>query len=491
MTDRQKKFSLVACLLAIVLAILDQNIVSAATVKIVQDLDPVHGLQRLPWLITSYALAATAALPLYGKLCDVYGAKRVFVAAIAVFLAGSALCGLSQNMSELIAFRAVQGLGGGGLMSVTMVVIVQMADDQDRGKNSGMAGLFAGLGMVVGPLVGGALADSGSWRLIFYINLPLGAAALAIATTMMRLPVRPHKHRIDFLGAGLVAAAASVLLLVLEWGGKQYAWQSNRIVGLIGLDVVLVALFLWRQVAAAEPILPLGLFRNVTLRVALPIQALLGVVLTGSIVYVMVYLQAVRGVDATEAGLNLIPMALAMSASGTIAGRLMAKGYPVKWFVIAGAAFATAGPGLLGLVKVDSPQWWVWIGLALFGLGLGQLLGQLIIVSQAAVPRHQVGVTTTAVRFGSTLGGAFGAAVFGTLLSRVYEAKAPDHRSLDAVPPALRRQALEAFVAGIDTVFLSASGVMLAALLLALVLKVRQYHEEEPPVTPGELVTQR
>src|SRR6185437_9681896 len=237
MTERQKKLALLACLLTIVLAILDQNIVSAATVKIVRDLDPVHGLERLPWLVTAYGLAATAALPLYGKLCDVYGAKRVFVAAIAVFLAGSALCGMAQSMAELIAFRAVQGIGGGGLMSVTMVVIAQMADAKKRAGQSGMAGLVAGLGMVVGPLVGGLLADSASWRWIFYVNLPLGAVALTIAATALHLPVHGRRHRIDFFGAGLVAAAASVLLLITEWGGRSYPWSSARIVGLIALGL--------------------------------------------------------------------------------------------------------------------------------------------------------------------------------------------------------------------------------------------------------------
>jgi EmrB/QacA subfamily drug resistance transporter len=471
-TDRQRKLALLACLLTIVLAILDQNIVSAATVKIVRDLDPVHGLELLPWLVTAYALAATAALPLYGKLCDVYGAKRVFIGAIAVFLAGSALCGVAQSMAELIAFRAVQGIGGGGLMSVTMVVIAQLADAKKRAGQSGMAGLVAGLGMVVGPLVGGLLAGSASWRWIFYVNLPLGAAALAIAATALHLPAHGRRHRIDFLGAGLVAAAAIVLLLVTEWGGRSYAWSSARIVGLIGFGVVLIALFVWRQATAAEPILSLSLFRNATLRVAIPVQALLGVAMTGSIVYVMVYLQVVRGVPATRAGLYLIPMAVGMTLAGLVAGKLMARDWPVKRFVVAGSACAFLGTLALSTVGVGTPSWRIWLSLFVFGTGLGQLLGQLIIVSQQAVPARLLGVTTTAVRFGQTLGGAFGAALFGTVLTRVYSASAPGGVPLDAVPAALKSQALAAFASAIDVVFFGAAGVAVALLLLALRLRV-------------------
>jgi EmrB/QacA subfamily drug resistance transporter len=485
MTERQRKLALLACLLTIVLAILDQNIVSAATVKIVRDLDPAHGLELLPWLVTAYALAATAALPLYGKLCDVYGAKRVFIGAIAVFLAGSALCGMAQTMAELIAFRAVQGIGGGGLMSITMVVIAQMADAKKRAGQSGMAGLVAGLGMVVGPLVGGLLADSASWRWIFYVNLPLGAVALAVAATALHLPVHGRRHRIDFLGAGLVAAAASVLLLITEWGGRSYAWSSARIVGLIALGLCLIALFLWRQATAAEPILPLSLFRNATLRVAIPVQALIGVAMTGSIVYVMVYLQVVRGIPATRAGLYLIPMALGMTLAGTVAGRLMARDWPVKWFVIAGSACVCLGTLALGTVGVGTPSWRIWLALFVFGTGLGQLLGQLIIVSQQAVPLRLLGVTTTAVRFGQTLGGAFGAAVFGTVLTRVYSAKAPGGVALDAVPAALRPQALAAFVSAIDVVFLGAAGVAVVMLVLALRLRVAPAAAEGSTAAPA------
>ncbi|GAA3220314.1 MFS transporter [Dactylosporangium siamense] len=467
MTPLQKRLTMLACLVTIVLAILDQNIVSAATVPIVRDLDPEHGLERLPWLITSYALAATAALPLYGKLCDIHGARRVFAAAVGVFLLGSALCGMARTMDQLIAFRGLQGLGGGGLMSVTMVVIAQVSAPGERGGRGGMAGLVAGLGMVAGPLIGGVLVDSGQWRWIFYVNLPLGLFALAVAATAMRLPLPGRRHRVDYLGAALVAAAASTLLLLAEWGGHRYAWTSAPAIALAVGGAMLVALFLWRQAVAAEPVLPLSLFRNPTLRVALPIQALLGVAMMAAIVYVMVYLQVVRGTTPSAAGRFLIPVAVGISLSGLLAIALERRGWPVRGTVLLGTATAALGLGLLSLVHVATPTWQILAALFLFGAGLGQLLGQLILLSQQAVPADQLGVTTTAIRFGQSLGSAFGAAVFGTVLLRVYLANAPAGTKFGSGAPT----APAAFVTAIDTVFLCGAGVMAIAFVLALLLR--------------------
>jgi EmrB/QacA subfamily drug resistance transporter len=463
MTRGQRTLSLVACLCTIMLAILDQNIVSAATVPIVHDLDPAHGLDLLPWLVSAYALAATACLPLYGKLCDVYGARRVFISAVAVFLAGSALCGASQNMSELIAFRAVQGIGGGGLMSVTMVVVVQLSTSDDKSSGDGrnaLAGVVAGLGLAVGPLIGGVLTDSVDWRWIFYVNLPLGVMVLVVAATAMRrLPHHGRRHRIDYPGAALVAAATCGVLLVAEWGGRRYAWDSPVVVGLGVASAVLVALFVWRQTTAAEPILPLTLFRNATLRVAVPIQALLGVVMTGSIVYVMVYLQEVRGFSPTIAGLHLIPTAVGMALAGAIA-----RFYPsTRRLVVVGGICLLAGTAMLGTTGPATPIWRLLLALFVFGAGLGHLIGQLIVVSQRAAPITELGVVTTAVRFGQTLGGVFGASIFGTVLTRVV-----GHRSSPA-----------AFTSGIDTVFLCDAGV--SALIIGCAFLLR-----DPPAVPVE-----
>lgn len=340
---RNRTIGLVLCITTILLAVLDSNIVSSATVPIVRDLDPVHGVDRIAWLIASYQLAATAALPLYGKLCDSLGSKNVFIGALATFLAGSAVCGMAQSMGELIAARALQGIGGGGLMSVTMVVLRELtappkADAEasgetsskasgkaDRGEKGGnIGGVIAGAGMALGPWIGGTLSDHAGWRWIFYVNLPVGIAVLVAAIILLRLPTRTTRRRIDFLGAGLAAAFSTALLLVTEWGGQQYAWSSPLIAGLLATTAVSLGLFLWRQATAAEPILPLSLFTVRAIRNGFAIQGLVGAAMMGSIVYVMIYLQVVRGVAASSAGLFLIPMAVGMAVVGLVSGRLVA-----------------------------------------------------------------------------------------------------------------------------------------------------------------------
>ncbi|MEU9045552.1 MFS transporter [Kitasatospora sp. NPDC048343] len=468
-------------MVTIVLAVLDMNIVSAATVPIVRDLDPVHGVDRLPWLISAFSLAATALLPLYGKLCDLYGAKRVLIGALGTFLLGSGLCGAAQSMGQLIAFRAVQGIGGGGLMSVTMVVIAHLKEPAGRsGKGGAMGGIVAGLGMAVGPLIGALFTDHLGWRWIFYINLPLGLLALAGIALAVKLPPAAGRRSLDFLGAALAAAFAIGLLLITEWGGKDHAWNSPVILGLCAAVLAALGLFLWRQATAAEPILPLSLFRIRAVRLGFGIQGLVGVAMTGSIVYVMLYLQIARDVAPTSASLYLIPMAAGMTAVGLLVGRLTARGHSTRTFLVAGAGCAALALGLLGLSGPDTGLWAVPAELALLGCGLGQLIGQLITVVQEAVPRHQLGVATTGVRFFQTLGSALGAALFGTVLARAYETGEPG-RTLGAVRTlagTAHEHAVRSFTDAVDVVFLSAGGVLALALLLALRLRPTQGEAE-------------
>jgi EmrB/QacA subfamily drug resistance transporter len=484
MSEGQKRLALIGCLITILLAILDQNIVSTASVVIVRDLDPVDGLARLPWLITVYALAATAALPLYGKLCDVYGAKYVYLGAIATFLAGSALCGAAQSMTWLIGCRAVQGLGGGGLMSVTMVVMAHLAPPEERAEKGGMGGIVAGLGLVIGPLIGGLFADHLGWRWIFYVNLPFGLFVLLTGAKALRLGDGGERHRIDYLGALLIGAASIALLLICQWGGRDHAWGSPTILGLVAAAVLLIAGLVARQLTAAEPILPRGLFRNVTTRLALPLQFLSGFGgFGGPIVYTMIYLQSARGVTAANAGLYLIPMALGMTVSGLVAGRLAARGAGIKGFLVAGTAISALAIGLLALLRPGTTTAELCAILFLLGTGLGQVVGLVIMIVQNAVPVTLLGAATTAIRFAQTLGSAFGTAVLGVILTRVVSAAhvtTTDATTLAALPPGERHRVVDALVSGVDVVFAAASGVMLVAVVLTALLKVRQARQAAP-----------
>ncbi|MDV9196675.1 MFS transporter [Streptomyces sp. Wh19] len=471
MTHRQRVIGFALCIATILLAVLDTNIVSAATVPIVSDLDPAHGVDKIPWLIAAYQLAATAALPLYGKLCDVIGAKKVFVGAVATFLAGSALCGMAGSMGWLIAARALQGIGGGGLMSVTMVVLRELKgpEEKDSGKGGSVGGIIAGAGMALGPWLGGVLADHADWRWIFYVNLPVGLAVLAAAVRVLKLPAHSTRRTIDFLGAGLAAAFSTMLLLVTQWGGKDHAWSSPLIIGLSTATVAAFALFVRRQATAAEPVLPLGLFRIREIRYGFAIQGLVGAAMMGSMVYVMIYLQVVRGIAASAAGLYLIPMAIGMTAVGLLSDRLATAGWSQKTFVVSGTVCASAALALLATLSTDTSLWTVRAALLLMGVGFGQLIGQLIQLVQDTAPAEQLGVATTGVRLFQTLGGALGAALFGTVLSRVYADRGPGGTTstIGGLTGHARRQALDAFVSSTSVVFWSATAVMILAAVLA------------------------
>ncbi|MGW3203627.1 MFS transporter [Streptomyces sp. NPDC001135] len=480
MTETQRKIGLLVCLVTIVLAVLDTQIVSAVTFPIVRDLDPDHGIDTMPWLLSAFSLASAAMLPLYGRLCDTLGAKPVFLGALGAFLSGSALCGAAQSIGWLIASRAVQGIGAGGLMSVTMVVIAQLAGPNgEKNKGAGTGGIVAGGGIAVGPWVGGFLADHASWRWAFYVNLPLGIAALATAVVVLKLPRPAAARSVDFSGAALAAAFSTALLLVTEWGGKQYAWTSPQVVGLTLACATALGLFLRRQFTATEPILPPSLFRIRELRLGFAIQGLMGAAMTGAIYCVLVYLQLVRGITSSSAGLYLAPMAAGIMAVGLATGRLTARGWSERTFVISGSVVGTAAYLLLATTGTHTPLWQLRAAMLLIGLGFGQLLGQLIQLVQQEAPRHRLGVATTAIRFFQTLGGALGATLFGTLLSRLYDGPG-DVGSLAALGGADRTAGMTAYVSALDGVFLCGAGLMALCLLLALRLpKARPVRGQE------------
>ncbi|NEA39497.1 MFS transporter [Streptomyces sp. SID11385] len=475
------------CLVTIVLAVLDSNIVSAAAVPLVRDLDPEGGLAKVPWLVTAFQLAATAALPLYGKLCDTLGAKRVFLGALGVFLLGSALCGFAQSMPQLLAFRALQGIGGGGLMSITLVVLrlsaraaretappATPAPPPSRGAGAG--GLVAGAGMALGPWVGGMLTEHLSWRWIFWVNLPVGLAVLLTAAAVLHLPDRPERRRVDYAGAALAAATTSSLLLTLEWGGDRWPWLAPPTLALAAATLALLALFLWRQATAPEPVLPLTLFRPRALRLGFAVQLLLGIGLTAAIVQVMLYLQVAHGLDSASAGLFLLPMAAGMTVSGLLAQRY-ATGR-TRLPLALGTSGAALGLALLATSTAHTPAWTTRGELFVLGCGFGLLVGRLIQYAQDTAPAGLLGVTTTAARFFQTLGGAAGAALGGVLLTRLTGldgAAARGHDPSTAVPGA----ALP-FTGGIDTVFACLAALMLLATALVLRLPSLPGRETSP-----------
>ncbi|MGW7008434.1 MFS transporter [Streptomyces sp. NPDC054933] len=503
MSRRHLLIAITGCFATLLLGLLDQNIVSAVSWTVVKDLDPVHGVAHLPWLLTAYTLADCIVLPLYGKLADVYGAKRVYLWSLGIFLVGSALCGLAQNIAELIAFRALQGVGGGGLMSVTMVVLgllVRPAEGdqpEDQGK-AGMGGIMVGLGIVLGPGVGGLVATHLNWRWVFYINLPLGIAAFVTSLMLVKLPVTPIKRRIDFVGAGLIAATASVLLMVSQWGGKEYPWGSPTIEGLGAAGLVLLALFIWRQMTADEPIVTLSLLRNPAIRIMMPLGFFGGIGLAGSVAYMAGYLQEARGMTPTKAGLMLFPMAVGMIIVGLLSGKAMARmAGRQRYQLFAGHVLIALAMLIFSGLGTDTSLWELSAGLFLLGIGLGLCLGIGLMITQSVVDAHDLGVATTSQRFVQQLGASAGLAMFGTLLNRELAARlnssagaADAHGQLNTaamatLTPEQRHAALEAIVSSTHMVFLVAACVMAVPAVLSLFLKERRPAAAVPPQPAG------
>ncbi len=491
MTHRQILVVFSGLMLGLFLAALDQSVVSTALPTIAGDF---HGLNRLTWVVTAYLLTSTASAPLYGKISDLYGRKRIFQFAIVVFLGASALAGLSQNMNELIIFRGLQGLGAGGLMVLAMSIVGDIVPPSERGRYQGYFGAVFGVSSVAGPLIGGFLVESISWRWIFYINLPIGAAALVVTSIVLKDRGERRQHAIDYFGALLLVAGVSALLLVTTLGGSPsgygYPWGSWQIITMIVAGVTLIAAFIFREMRAPEPIVPMHLFRKRVFTASNAAGFVIGVAMFGAIIYLPVYLQVVKGVSPTISGLELLPLMVGILGASISAGQIITRRGRYKMFPVAGTAITTVAMGLLTFLSATSSYLEISAFLFIMGIGMGLVMQVLVLAVQNGVDYKDLGTATSLSNFFRSMGGAFGTAILGAVLTdrldgnllAALPAAARPHigqisrlivgspKSLKLLPAPIHTAAIQAYVHSIDTVFIVATPIVFLAFIAALAM---------------------
>ncbi|NJP47890.1 MFS transporter [Streptomyces sp. PRB2-1] len=466
-------------LIAMMLAMLDNMIVGTAMPTIVGELG---GLNHLSWVVTAYTLATAASTPIWGKLGDMYGRKGIFLTSIVLFLVGSAASGAAQSMDQLIAFRAFQGLGAGGLMVGVMAIIGELIPPRERGKYQGMIAGVMAIAMIGGPLVGGSITDNWGWRWSFYINLPIGVIALAVVTIVLHLPKKRSQGRIDYLGGALLTVSITSLVLLTTWGGTQYAWGSAQIIGLLVLGLVTLAAFVWAETRAPEPIMPLRIFRSANFSLISLIGFLVGFTMFGAMTFLPLYQQTVQGASATNSGLLLLPMLLAMMVVSMIAGRVTTATGRYKIFPIIGGALITVGLFLLSTMDVHTTRFMSGVFMAVLGAGMGFIMQITMLVAQNSVEMRDIGVGSSSATLFRTIGGSFGVSLFGALFSHKVQhgmeatsggAAATkggaqlDPATIAKFPPALKDAYFHAVSSGTHVVFLWGAIVSVLGFLAA------------------------
>jgi EmrB/QacA subfamily drug resistance transporter len=452
-------------MVTLLLAALDQTIVATALPRIVSDLG---GITQYSWVFTAYMLTSTVTVPLYGKLGDVYGRKYLFLIAIVIFLVGSALCGLAQGMTELVIFRAIQGVGAGGLFPLSLAVIGAIVPPRDRGRYQGLIGAVFAASSIAGPAVGGFIVDNTTWRWIFLVNLPVGGLALAVISVTMPRRAALKEHSIDWLGAGVLAGGTAALLLGLVWAGRDYAWTSGHVLVALGAAAVLLAAFALVERRAPEPILPFDSLRNPIVASSIACMALVGMAMFGTISYVPLFVQGVIGTSATSSGVVLTPLMLGAVVTSFLSGQLVSRTGRYRWNVVLGPPVLALGMFLLSRMNADTTNGEAARNMVVAGIGLGSMMQVFVLSVQNAVPRARIGAATALTQFSRQMGATLGVTVMGAIVNHGLPTKASHGAELSVIhrlPPVLR----VALAHALHPAFVAATIVAVLVWLIALV----------------------